>query len=186
MSAKTDRELLTRARRGDGAAFAELFAAYEPDVARVCRRMLGGIADDADDASSEVFLRARRGLSSVDPERPFKPWLLSVTSHHCVDLLRRRSRESRIFDPRDADEVGATDPSPSPLSSLVWAERREELIAAIDGLPPRHRVPLMLRYFAELDYKAIGEVLDVSPAAVSNCLYRARRALRDALSEDQG
>jgi RNA polymerase sigma-70 factor (ECF subfamily) len=182
VSAPDPRELLLRARSGDGAAFAELFATFEPDVSRLCRRLLDGTGHDAEDAASEVFLRARRALASVDPERSFRAWLLSVANHHCIDLLRRRVREQQIFDPRDAEEVSARDPAPSPLSALVWAERRRELAAAIDALPARYRVPLVLRYFSDLDYKAIAEVLDVTPAQVNNWLYRAKRALREALA----
>jgi len=177
------RALLERARSGDSAAFAELFAELEPDVARVCRRMRGGVLGDGDEACAEVFLRARRALSSVDPERPFRAWLLTVTSNYCIDQLRRRTREMRLFESRDADAAGAADPAPSPLSRLVWAERRDELVAALDALPPHHRLPLVLRYYSDLDYKAIADVLDVSPSQVNNWLFRARRALRRALSE---
>jgi RNA polymerase sigma-70 factor (ECF subfamily) len=182
VSGADPRALLERARAGDGAAFAELFAAFESDVARVCRRMLDGTGGDAEDAAAEVFLRARRSLAGVDPNRPFRAWLLSVASHHCIDVLRRRTRERRIFDAREAEEVMARDPAPSPLSALVWAERRDELASAIDALPAHHRVPLVLRYFSDLDYKTIADVLDVTPSQVNNWLYRAKRALRESLS----
>lgn len=182
MSGPDPGSLLERAQRGDGAAFAELFSRFEPDVARLCRRMLSGTGNDPEDAAAEVFLRARRSLASFDPERPFRAWLLAVANHHCIDQLRRHVRERSLFDPRDAEEVSARDPSPSPLSALLWAERRDELAAAIDSLPARYRVPLVLRYFSDLDYKAIAEVMDVTPSQVNNWLYRARRTLREALS----
>ncbi|MGH0036257.1 MAG: RNA polymerase sigma factor [Myxococcota bacterium] len=182
VSAAEPRDLLERARGGDGAAFAELFSRFERDVARLCHRMLDGTGADAEDAAAEVFLRARRSLSGVDPDRPFRAWLLAVANHHCIDVLRRRLRERRLFVADSGEELPEQDPAPSPLSALLWAERRDELAAAIDALPARYRVPLVLRYFSELDYKAIAEVLDVTPVQVNNWLYRGRRALRESLS----
>jgi len=89
-------EMIDRARSGDPDAFAAVFEAYGVDVLRVCRRILGD-PESASDARSDVFLKVRRSLASYDSARPFRSWLLSVTSHHCIDRLRHRATERRIF-----------------------------------------------------------------------------------------
>lgn len=167
---------------GDETSFEALFRAHEADLQRHCRRLLGDEADR--DATQEVFLRARRGFASWDRERPFRPWLLAVAGNHCIDQLRRRSRETRIFDGRDLDPGDLLDPGPSPLRLALRTEERGRLLDALDGLPQKYRLPLVLRYFQELDYDAIADVLGVSRGQVGTLLFRAKRLLRRALRDD--
>jgi RNA polymerase sigma-70 factor (ECF subfamily) len=172
-----DRSRVERARSGDREAYAELFRSYEPDVRRLCRRILGDAAA-AEDATSEAFLRVRRALASYDAGRPFRPWLLSVAANHCIDLLRRRSTESRLFAEHDFATADLEDPAPSPLHQVMRAQEHERILAAIDELPAKLRLPLALRHFAELDYEAIAGLLGVSRNQVGTLLLRARRQLR--------
>jgi RNA polymerase sigma-70 factor (ECF subfamily) len=79
-----EQPVLERARAGDPAAFDALFRSHASDVTRVCRRMLDS-ETAAQDATHEVFLRARRGFASYDPERPFRRWLLGIAGHYCID-----------------------------------------------------------------------------------------------------
>jgi RNA polymerase sigma-70 factor (ECF subfamily) len=172
---------LEGARAGDPAAFDALFRAHQRDVAALCRRMLGS-QSAAQDASHEIFLRARRGFSGYDPERPFRRWLLGIASHYCIDQLRRRSREVHLFDAVDLDAADLSDPGASPLRQALDAENRERVLRAIDALPQRYRLPLLLRYFEELDYDGIAEVLHVTRNQVGTLLFRAKRRLREQLS----
>ena len=167
-------------------AFAELFAANEADVLRVCRRMLGD-KSAADDARSEVFLRARRSFDTYDSERPFRPWLLAIAGNHCIDQLRQRATEQRVFrdaEPSDAELLRspALEASTSPLRRLVLAQERGALSRAIESLPLKYRLPLMLRYFGDHDYAAIAEALGVTRNQVGTLLFRAKRRLRLELS----
>jgi RNA polymerase sigma-70 factor (ECF subfamily) len=167
----------SRARPGDPAALGESFEAHRPDVARLCRRILSD-ETAAEDAVAETFLRARERLESYDAASGPRPWLLAIAAHHCIDLLRRRSTEARLFDDGGIDAADLADRGPSPLQRLVRAEERAALLAAIDALPPKYRLPLVLRHFAELDYERIAALLDVSRGQVGTLLLRARRRLR--------
>jgi RNA polymerase sigma-70 factor (ECF subfamily) len=142
-----------------------------------------GFGSAADDAAQEVFLRARRGFDRYDAAQPFRRWLLSVAGNHCIDQLRRRSRESRLFDPGELDGDGLADPGASPLRLALNEERRAQLLAALDALPHKYRLPLVLRYFHELDYDAIAEILDATRSQVGVLLFRARRRLREQLED---
>ena len=185
----TDDRLVSESRQRDSAEglgapaggddFGELFRAYRGDVERVCRRMLG--ESGAQDAASEVFLRAQRALPSYDSGRPFRPWLLGIASHYCIDQLRRRAREVRMFDPADLSERELTHPGPSPLRQLAETEQRRELLSAIDSLPRKYRLPIVLRYFEELDYGQIAEILNLERPQVGTLLFRAKRQLRGVL-----
>jgi len=166
---------------GGGDDFAELFRAHRSDVARVCRRMLG--ESGGQDAVNEIFLRAQRARESYDRDRPFRPWLLGVASHYCVDQLRRRAKESQLFAPEDLSEEGLAHPGPSPLRTLALAEQRREVLGAIDSLARKYRLPIVLRYYEELDYQAIAEILGITRPQVGMLLFRAKRQLRSALAD---
>jgi len=171
-----------RARAGDTDALGELFQAFESDVGRLCAR-LSRSREDAEDAAGETFLRAQRGLGSYDQRQPFRRWLLAIAAHGAIDRLRRRSAEQRLFAPVPADEGRLPAPDPSPLQHELGEERRGQVLAAIEGLPERYRAPLVLRYYAELDYEAIAGLLELTRSQVAMLLFRARRRLREQLGE---
>jgi RNA polymerase sigma-70 factor, ECF subfamily len=173
---------LARARAGDDAAFGELVRHYEPDVTRLCRRLLGSV-EEAEDAAQECFLRAHAALASYDPQRPFRRWLMAIAAHRAIDTLRRRRREARLFESEREAAEALRDPAPSPLQHGLSAELRAQLLAAIERQPDRYRAPLVLRYYADLDYEEIAEILTVSRNQVATLLFRGRRLLRDALEE---
>jgi RNA polymerase sigma-70 factor (ECF subfamily) len=166
-----------------GAAFEESFRAHRDDVLRLCRRMLGS-QPAGEDAVQEVFLRARRGFGGYDPERPFRGWLLAVAGNHCVDQIRRRGLEARLFDARDLDAGDLRDPGPTPLRDVLEREERGRVREAIDALPHRYRLPLVLRYFQELDYDGIAQILGIGRGQVGTLLFRAKRELRRRLAEE--
>ena len=167
------------------AAFDRAFASHEADVARVCQRLLGA-REEARDASHEIFLRARRSLPTYDPTRPLRPWLLRIAGNYCIDQLRRRAQEQRVFvdlDPGLAtpDTASGGSDGASPLSRMLVREEREAIARAIGDLPLQYRLPLLLRYFGELDYTAIGEALGVPRGQVGSLLFRAKRMLREVV-----
>jgi RNA polymerase sigma-70 factor (ECF subfamily) len=172
---------IVAAKRGDANAFGELVRAFEPDVARLCRRILGD-SEDARDAAQECFVRTHAALDSYDSERPFRPWLLGIAAHRAIDALRRRRREAKLFSSEDLDAEVHADPGASPLQHGLSLERRRELLDAIDALPDAYRAALTLRYFAELEFAEIAGILDVSRNQVATLLFRGRRRLRDALA----
>jgi RNA polymerase sigma-70 factor (ECF subfamily) len=173
---------LARARTGDREAYGLLVRHHEPDVLGLCRRMLGSIPE-SEDAAQESFARAYSALASYDPARPFQRWLLAIAAHCAIDALRRRRREARLFDGEAIDADASADSGPSPLQHGLASEQRRQLLAVIETQPDLYRAPLVLRYYADLDYGEIAELLGVSRNQVATLLFRARRRLREALSE---
>src|SRR5262245_62873118 len=176
-------EALERARPGDQAGLADLYAEFGRRVLGLCRHLLGS-TEAAEDARSEVFLRLPRALERYDPALPFDRWLLSVTSHHCLDVLRRRRLEARLFaselDESGGEAVGSA-PGPSPLASVLTEEGRTRLRDALLRLPERYRVALALRYEGELSYDEIARQLRVTRNHVAILIFRGKEALRRML-----
>jgi len=162
------------------AVYTERFDGVRPRVLRLCRRMLVEPAA-AEDACQEVFLRGRRSLATYDPAQPFEPWLMAIANHYCIDQLRRRATERKLFQPDDLAARHLADPAPDPLRRASEEERRVTVTRAIEELPAKFRLPLVLRYYAELDYDAIAGVLAISRSQVGTLLFRAKRRLRESL-----
>lgn len=167
------------ARHGDRAAYGRLVSAYERPVFRLAYRMLG-TAVEAEDASQEAFLRAYRALGAYDPERPFSTWLLSIAAHHCIDRLRRRRNDALSLDalpPWRQPAAGLE----SPEAAATRTDESERIVRLLDVLPDDYRLVIVLRYWHDLGYAEIAEVLEDSVPAVKSRLHRARRQLADAL-----
>jgi RNA polymerase sigma-70 factor (ECF subfamily) len=174
-----------RTRRGDREGLAELYRAFGPRVLGLCRQLLGS-PEAAEDAKSDVFVRLPQVIDRYDPALPFDRWLLSVTSHRCLDLLRRRRLESRLFaaELEDADDRSiGSDPGPSPLGAVLTDEARERVRDALLRLPERYRVVLALRYYGELGYDEIAGQLGVTRNHVAILMFRAKQTLRRLLAD---
>jgi RNA polymerase sigma-70 factor, ECF subfamily len=171
--------VLERAARGEGEAFGEIYRRFSRRVLSLCFHLLGS-REDAEDATSEVFLKVRGSLDRYDPSSPFGPWVLSIATNHCLDRLRRRRREGRLFEP-DGEDATAPARGLSPLAELLADEQRGRLAQALAALPERFRVPLALRYQAEMSYDEIATRLGVTREQVGVALFRGKERLRRAL-----
>lgn len=171
-------------RQGDRAAFGRLVEAYERPVFRLAYRMLG-TAVEAEDASQEAFLRAYRALEAYDDDRPFATWLLSIAAHHCIDRLRRRRNDQVSLDalPPWRQPAAAIE---SPEAAAARADESDRMVRLLDVLPDDYRLVIVLRYWHDLGYAEIAEVLEDSIPAVKSRLHRARRQLADALDAVPG
>jgi RNA polymerase sigma-70 factor (ECF subfamily) len=165
--------------RSDDEEFAERYRTHRARVVGLCRRLLGS-AEHAEDAAHEVFLRAHARRQDFDRARPFANWVLGITTHYCIDLLRRRSTESRLFGSEAEETHAVTDANP--LGILIAQERRRELRDAVASLPARYRVPLVLSIYNEQSYDEIAAALGISRAHVAILIYRAKQQLRKTLS----
>jgi RNA polymerase sigma-70 factor, ECF subfamily len=164
---------LEGARRGDQQAFARLVEAYQRPVYNLAYCMLGN-ATEAEDAAQETFVRVYTKLHTYQPDRKLSSWVFSIASHYCIDRLRRRSHTS--FLSLDEDPLVTVLPSgeQGPEDSALRTETRDEIQELVAQLPPAYRVPLILRYWQDMSYQEIADVLGLSVQAVKSRLHRAR------------
>jgi RNA polymerase sigma-70 factor (ECF subfamily) len=146
---------------------------------RFCRRALP-TREDAEDATMEVFMKVRAKLNTYDPEGSFSSWLYAVAANHCWDSLRRR-RIRQDLETEDASEVALEQPDADQLSHLIEEHTAEQVRKALDDLPPRARMILVLRYYAEMSYDDITEATGIRRNFVGVVLLRARHQLRETL-----
>ena len=181
MSAAELAELLSKVRAGDPEAWGELYRLYAPAIFRFCRRALPA-REDAEDATTEVFMKVRQKLGTYDASRPFTAWLYKVASNHCWDMLRRR-RIRQDLETGDLETLPLEHPDPSQIERLQAEHTSKEVSKSLAKLPDRARMALVLRYYADMSYDEIADTLGVRRAFVGVLLLRARHQLREVLGE---
>lgn len=174
-------DLVAQARDGSHDAWAEIYTQFAPGVFRFCRRAMPS-REDAEDATSEVFLKVRSRLDQYDASRPFNAWLYRVAANHCWDLLRRR-RVRQDLETGDIETMPLEHPDPGQLEQLIAQKSREDVRKALEQLPSRTRLALTLRYYSDMSYDEIAETLGVRRAFVGVLLLRARHQLRRAIEQ---
>lgn len=168
---------LEQARQGDKAAFGMLIEAYQAPVYNLAYRMLNN-AREAEEAAQEAFIRAYTRLDSYDPNRKFSTWLLSITSNYCIDLIRkRRAILLSIDEPLPPHPALMSDREDRPESQVMAGEQEDLVQSLLDELPEEYREAVVLRYWYDLSYEEIAEIMNTSISAIKSRLFRARRQL---------
>jgi RNA polymerase sigma-70 factor (ECF subfamily) len=172
-------ETIARARAGNLQAWGDLYSTFAPAIFRFCRRVLP-TREDAEDATTEIFMKIRPKLDQYDPSRSFSSWLYKVAANHCWDTLRRRHIRQDL-ETGEVETLPIESPDPDQLARMIAAHTSGQVRDALAKLAPRARMALVLRYYADLDYEEIAENLGVPQAGVGVVLLRARQQLRQAL-----
>lgn len=174
---------LEQARQGDKAAFGKLIEAYQTPVFNLAYRMLNN-AREAEEAAQEAFIRAYTRLDSYDPSRKFSTWLLSITSNYCIDLIRkRRALLLSIDEPLPPHPALMADGSERPEAQIVINEQQEMVQSLLAELPEEYREAVVLRYWYDLSYEEIAEMMDTTVSAIKSRLFRARRQMAEIGTE---
>jgi len=174
--------VVKRACAGDEDAFAELYRQFRRRVFGLCQHFLGPAA--AEDASSEVFLRAKRAMSSYDSALPFQRWVLSIAANHCIDQYRRV--RPQFVSLEETAEIELQEARPGPEQAALTHESQEEVQRLLASLPARDRAALILYYWYEYSYAELAKALSLSEPALKARLHRARRTLAATWQQNLG
>ena len=180
---ETNREeeaIVTRVLAGDTEAFSELIERYKVAVYNLCARMLNN-PTEAEDAAQEVFVRAYTQLHSYQPGRRFSTWILSIASHYCIDLLRRRRPQVDL----EAISFWKESQQPEPEEQALTGETRDEVRELLAKLPEKYRGVTVLRYWQDMSYEEIATATGLSVATVKTRLFRARELLAKELEKQR-
>lgn len=171
--------LITRARNGDQVAFSQLVERYQVAVYNLCYRMLGQ-SEEAEDAAQEVFLRIYRQLGAYNSAHRFSTWVLSIASHYCIDQLRKR-RLTVV--PIESIINWARSRQPQPDDLALEGEQRDQIQALLHRLPEKYRLALVLRYWHDLSYSEMAQVMKLPENTVKTRLHRARQMMASLIKE---
>jgi RNA polymerase sigma-70 factor, ECF subfamily len=164
--------------------FADIYQEHHRRVLNLCAYLLNSQVA-AEDAAHEVFMRAQRRMETYDPSLPFSSWIMKVTSNYCIDILRRRGLEKRLFGVDDPESLNLSSTLPSPLSQVLTTEQGEIVRRALASLPDKFRVPIVLAYYNEFNYDQIAAVLQIPRNTVATLLFRGKQLLREKLKKEK-
>lgn len=171
--------LVAAALRGDRAAQGELVRRFQKPVLGLCSQLVG--PREAEDLAQDSLTQVLSRLETFAGRSDLGTWVYRITTNICLTHLRRRKRS-----PFQSDFSPGSEPigEPGGASSVQTGEDRGSVRRALENLPDEHRVILILRDVRGLEYEQLAEVLGIAPGTVRSRLFRARRALREALGPD--
>lgn len=186
------KKLISRAKKGDEAAFTQLVRTYEDLVYKFAYKLCRDQAK-AEEAFQDTFVNVFKRLKQFDGRAKFSSWLYSIVTNNCLMKMRRSKLEEASVsidapsrsDTEDADGDGRTVVphwKKTPLDDLLRGEIRTVLDEAIARLAPPYRAVFLLRDVEERSAKETAKILGLSIPAVKSKLHRARSFLRDELS----
>jgi RNA polymerase sigma-70 factor (ECF subfamily) len=181
--------LVREAVRGDGSAMERLLVRAQ-EVAYRFSLLVCGHPEDAEDVMQEALLKTYQYVSRIKKPDAFRTWLYQTVRNACLMKRRRRVDEpARMMSieqgaPQAEGGAGTVDvPDHARLADqqLIDSWVGERLRRALAGLPPSHRVILVLREMEGLSTREVAAVTGISEANVKTRLHRARVMLRNQL-----
>jgi RNA polymerase sigma-70 factor (ECF subfamily) len=173
-----DLALIRRCQAGEVEAFTELFETYKNLVFRTAFLMLDSVPE-ADDILQEVFVQVYRSLKSYDPAKgAFTTWLYRITVNKCLN----RRRHWTFFTP----SLDAMSDRDLPTTAGPDDQRADHDLVqqALKHLSAKLRIVVILRFYGELSYAEISEVLELPLGTIKSRLNLALRTLQARLKDE--
>ncbi|MHC4356578.1 MAG: RNA polymerase sigma factor [Planctomycetota bacterium] len=190
----TDKSLIDAHLQGDREAFGELVRRYGDSLlgylTKICRNR-----EQAKDLFQETFRKVHEKAHTLKTSH-FKSWLYTIATRVAMDSLRRSKRVRMVSlnqpagcDGDNCPELGAValaDETQDPSAEAVKAEQKQQVRRAVESLPDRQRVTLVLAYYQGLTYREVATALDCSIGTVKTQMFRALRTLAQRLPDVSG
>lgn len=175
---------MLQAQDGDRAAYHALLKVLSPYLRALTRRYLGR-GEDAEDAVQDILMLVHGIRHTYERGRPFKPWLNTIASRRCIDLLRRRAHRLQ-HEMNAGDEIEDIAHSGySPDETLSRQHDAGSVRDAVAGLPERQREAIRLLKLNELSLNEAAAESDQSIGSLKVACHRAMKSLRHALARKE-
>ncbi|NEU30346.1 RNA polymerase sigma factor [bacterium LRH843] len=142
---------------------------------------IGATKEDAEDITQETIIKTIECLQQIEPEK-MRAWMFKVAIHRYYSLYNKNKSVVRL---NDEDLERLLPVLEHVESNILTKERASEMAEALQGLQPTFQQLLILKYYMELSYKEISEILDVTETLVKTYLQRARKSFKK-IWEDKG
>jgi RNA polymerase sigma-70 factor (ECF subfamily) len=190
MDASGETGLLARCRRGEAAAWDELFERHYAAAFRFVFQLGHDFThEDAEEICQEVFLSVIGNLDSFQGGSQFQTWLFRIAANKARDYRERRGAAKRgggrvtvSLQAEDGENGLRIDPpaaGPGPDMALMNAEQAALVRQAVDELGDPCREIIELRYFGDLSYEEISHLLKLNPKTVSSRLSKCLDRLEE-------
>lgn len=182
-----DAELMLRVKNGDSEAFSGLVEKYKQPIINLMFRMVHDL-EEAEDLAQNVFVRVYQSADRYEVNAKFSTWLFTIARHSCFNELRRRSRHptesmdamSEKEDDQPAHQFEDTK-THAPPDTFLHNELEQKIQEALDALPEKQRLGILLCRQDELSYEEIARILECSVSATKSLIHRGRETLKQKL-----
>lgn len=185
-------DLVRRAQGGDESALEQLLAAHQDRVYRTALRFFGGREEAAFELAQEVLISAFRHISQFHGRSRFSTWLYRITANLAKNRFVVENREKARFTSLDAPHAGDEDERPrewedrgarDPRQAAADSELLGLLHERIEELDSEWREVIVLRFFEQLSYEEIADILELPLGTVKSRINRARKMLRESMKD---
>lgn len=183
----SDHELIEATKRGDEAAFALIVGRYRNPITNYLYRFLNDY-EEAVDLAQETFVRVYFAIDRYHTDYAFSTYIYRIATNLAISELRKRKRRTILSltglfqtDADDATEFQPTDEKALPDESFLDDEQGRVIAKAIATLPPKYRVPVVLRDIEGRSYEEIANILQLGLGTTKSRISRARALLKGKL-----
>lgn len=169
---KSDLELLVLTAAGDQAAFEQLVLCYQNKIFNLAYRYSRD-RQDSEELAQEVFLKVWKYARTFKGKSAFSTWLYRLAVNTCLNYRQKKKIVPELL-PLLGDFAAETN---SVGAEMIARERQDLLDKAMDALPTRQKLALILANFEGRSYEEIAVIMEASIAAVETLLFRARQNL---------
>lgn len=169
--------LLRASLAGETAAWGEIVSRYKDAVFGLCLGFLRNRAD-AEDLTHDAFIRAYDNLRRYHLDKRFSTWIFTIAANLCRNRLRYRRNHPVVEQPLHL--AGGRDPA----AIIAGEDRQKQIQAALNCLPYGYRAPLVLRFYNDLSYREIGEILAIPEGTVKTRIHRGKAMLKCQIEKD--
>lgn len=183
----SDHQVIEKVKAGDEAAFGEIISRYKNPITNFLYRFLNDY-EEAVDLAQETFVRVYFALDRYHTNYAFSTYIYRIASNLAISELRKRRRRSILSltglfqsDEEGTAEFQPPDSRPLPDHDLVESEQSRVIAKAIATLPPKYRIPIILRDVEGRSYEEVAELMQLGLGTTKSRISRGRGLLREKL-----
>ena len=183
----SDHALIEATKNGDETAFAEIVGRYRNPITNYLYRFLNDY-EEAVDLAQETFVRVYFAIERYHTDYAFSTYIYRIATNLAISEIRKRKRRTILSltglfqtDAEDTTEFQPPDKRPLPDDDLMEDEQARVVAKAISALPPKYRVPIILRDIEGKTYDEIAGILELGLGTTKSRISRARGLLKEKL-----
>ena len=156
--------------------FLNIVMPFKDKVFRLAKRLLVS-TEEAEDATQEILLKLWNNKNKMEEYKNIEAFSMTMTKNFCLDKLKsKQSQNLKIVHSNYQDNNVSLQKQVELNDSVSWVSK------IIEDLPEQQKMVIQLRDIEEYDYEEIAKVMDMNPTAIRVTLSRARKAIREKLT----
>jgi len=185
----SDHELVAATRSGDQDAFAEIMSRYKNQITNFLYRFLNDY-EEAVDLAQETFVRLYFALDRYHTEYAFSTYIYRIATNLAISEIRKRKRRNLLsltglFQGGESEDVEFQPADTRTLQDegLEEDELTKTIAKAIETLPPKYRLPIVLRDVEGRSYEEVAVILELGLGTTKSRISRGRGLLKEKLKD---